>query len=1500
MENKIIQEQSTQEIEQALNNHENAVPYQPVSSLPSLGTVMPISLSGETMEAQYKFTEEIPDADKFLIEKLKYNSKIQLSNALGAEQADAVAFAIRQIEKDNGFILADMAGIGKGRVCASILRYAYVNDCLPIFITEADNLFSAIYRDIKDIGGLSNEKMGYPLILNGYISGGTEKVYNESGKIVTIKKPSKTAIIDKETGAELITAPAQADIKDMVSLGKLPTKYNYIMLTYSQLSTSEDKFKFLMKVIQNKKGKVVIVMDECHNASGTKSTSGLRTKELVATSKGVLYSSATFSKRPENMGLFASKTDMKKSSLDTEQLITVIKRGGERLIENLASNLVTSQQMLRRERTFENCNVEYNYMSDDDKVVLFGKYDNAIKTYLDLKRFFSNSNRNYIDARNNSIRRFAKESKVELADPRQSGEKIDNWKKRNEGKYAVVRYTAGDIGRMQFQFIETLLFALKADFVAEQALSQLLNRELVNMTTETKEEFKSNRKPVISVRSTLESTFMNLGVQVGDEIDKADFSVYVLGLAKGAIKGSIELKEIVTDKKAAKSFKGDDWNILDQDFEDKGQSYKQKLEEISKLNLDIPLSPIDYLIDKIEATPRPYWDTKFNSSPTFKLGEVTGRNLSLKKQANGKYKLFKNPKDKNKAVAFKKFNDGLYDVLLINESGSTGEDAHSSPKFKDTRPRVMIIHQVELDVTTEVQKRGRISRTGMLNYPTYIYAVSRIPSEIRRLLMLVRKLRTLDANTTGNQKQSAKLSSIQDSNGNPIQDVINKYGDECLEEFMSDPNHQEKYEQYMPSEDQQKLGGLTDSLVIETFIRNLELSLSEEQEYFYNVINQLYIQKQEQEGSRWDLETIIKDLKASIKTRVLKEKGANTCPFDDSVYIEDDYVFAEDKPYQKEKVEELVLKAADGKDADEVYSDFLNDFSRYFREVHLKEVIDGMAKPDYSQAKNELEKMAMKAEFEAKQKAVADTLKSDHEAIFNVLKFLKPRKAVKIPAIHEECNELDEDGSPKVPSIYNNGKFIGVKLLKTAKYKYSAMNIELIFCQLSGKPRLVLKPTKRGLPVLDWVVVKSEFIPTTDMVKINAWEVDENRRVMMRVLTGNVLSAYGVAKDIVEKDDNFSKTVDFLKFTTVDNSSIRVGVRLNMNPPFKELRPDSVPVLYPINSSEYVDDMNKIKDYYDVYTRNGMENFFVIIRANAYATVCILGGKSRGAKSPKNKYSSKLYFGEHRDKVVTYLQDKGVSYSNNTIRFTPIGGQKAIYCDYMRASFSLKTDEDKKQLKDYLSFIHTLEPISMSLQGVQMDETIYQKEDLFLPEGVEESEVGDYGYDSLKYMVNELSTLKEISSFDRYVETSKFGSAYFKMRLTPRQAINYNLIPLNNNVMQMVKDTFSIISNDSEKINFTQQIEKSVKEGKSDFELGMMVQKVLKGKILNLQNIFGFGGDDIEFVGEVFRKYVNGEIEIPKQERKQEDEAEQEEKVIRPLDFDTAQDYLILLKYKLK
>jgi hypothetical protein len=196
IENKFVEEESTKEIEKAISKDQNAIPYSPMSSLPNMGTVIPLNLAGETLQAQFKMMEEIPDIDKYLIEKLKYSSKYALSQALSAEQADAVALAIRQTEKDKGFILADMAGIGKGRVGASMIRYAFSNGLVPIFITEKPNLFSAMYRDISDIGGMGTKAgkidYGYPLILNGYKSGGYNKTFNEEGKMIKTPKPSES------------------------------------------------------------------------------------------------------------------------------------------------------------------------------------------------------------------------------------------------------------------------------------------------------------------------------------------------------------------------------------------------------------------------------------------------------------------------------------------------------------------------------------------------------------------------------------------------------------------------------------------------------------------------------------------------------------------------------------------------------------------------------------------------------------------------------------------------------------------------------------------------------------------------------------------------------------------------------------------------------------------------------------------------------------------------------------------------------------------------------------------------------------------------------------------------------------------------------------------------------------------------------------------------------------------------------------------------------------
>lgn len=1515
LEIKPFEEQTTAEIEKAIAADQNSVPYVPMSKLPNMGTVVPLSLAGETMQAQFKLREEIEDVDQYLVEKLKYTSKYALSQAFSAEQADAAALAIYQIEKGKGFVLADMAGIGKGRINASILRYAKVNGYLPIFITEKTNLFSAMYRDLLDIGGIETKSggkmnVGYPLILNGYKSGGVEYVEDDNGKRTKVQKPSETGIVDFN-GKEVIQAPAQAEIKKMISKGTLPAQYDYIELTYSQLSGSagKPKVEYLSKLIQQREGKVVICMDECHNATGTKSDTGKAITSLIDMVKGVLFSSATFSKRPDNMFIYALKTDISTSALSTAELIKVIQLGGERLTENLAANLTASGQMIRRQRTFEHCSVVYEYMQDADKEELFSKYDLSVKLFRELVRFFSPSNSLFHEAKKVAIRRFAKLNKVEWCEEPRPRAKADlaEWERENKGKYTLRYFTAGNIVGKQFNFIETLLFALKADFVAKQTLGQLLDNQLINTRVADKVEFKSNRKPVIAVRNTLEGIYDSLGVEVGEELDSADFSVYVYSLALSALSGSITLKEIVpSDKDNEPKLVTGDISIEDEDFTDNGVAYKEILERVKAVELNIPLSPIDRIIDMIEETPRPSWDMEHGGgTPFFTVGEVTGRKFRLKKQPNGKYKLLKNEKPKNKSTTFKMFNNGTYDVLLINESGSTGEDAHSSSKFKDQRPRVMVIHQVELDVNTEVQKRGRINRTGMVNYPNYIYAVSRIPSEIRRLLMLIKKLRSLDANITANQKQSSELTSIKDSFGNDIKDVINKYGDEVLDDFMSIELNSERYGQFMPTDEQGVIREMTGEYLIETFVRNLEMGLSDEQEYFYNSINALYVDLENKlkESGEYDLETNIIDLKASIKTRLLVSKGGDTNPFDAPVYIEDDYVLAEDKPYSKDKVEGLVLSLAGGKEPDAAYLDFVSDYKKHYAEHVVAEVKDSILVPDYSLAKDEMERMKMEAEYDLKVNRALARAKDEYESVLAIIEakdkngkmVLMPNRPAAIPEVVEECYELDSDGLPMGVSSYNNARFVGVIIHPIAKEKYSPMNIELVFCQLSGKPKVSFKPTNKGRQVLEYIVSKSMDLEITRIVMINNWVVDLNRRAVVRMLTGNVLEAYGIAVSMTKADDKmWSKVIKFLKFTTADRTSLRIGIKLSNKMPLIPMSPQNTPIKYALNSSGLVDDVIN-SDKRILFTNENESFVFLYDKYNTAVRINIFGGTRKESKSKKKSYYSELY---DDGQFVRLLDNMGISYRRYDMWYKPRASSRNVALKTLDFTVYVDRESGAKILGDVLKYIHSKTPFMISLTGVEDKDQILNAGDVPLnKEEIDSDQFGDYGYDTLKQYDSVKGNIMSMSKFDRHERTSAYGTVYLSRRASVNEAANYGLIPLNNSIADMVSDTFAVLTSDSDKIRFKEAIAKAVAESKSDYEIGNMVQKALYGKIISLKTIFGYDADNISFIGGVFKKYANGEVGEIERKKMTEEDLENQSK---PLTLDTAEEFMILFTHKIK
>ncbi len=83
-----------------------------------------------------------------MAQKLHYPLKSNVFEFFSAEQVDAIALAIWNIERGDDMIIGDQTGIGKGRIAAAIIRYEAKNGLPTIFITEKATLFSDIYRDL--------------------------------------------------------------------------------------------------------------------------------------------------------------------------------------------------------------------------------------------------------------------------------------------------------------------------------------------------------------------------------------------------------------------------------------------------------------------------------------------------------------------------------------------------------------------------------------------------------------------------------------------------------------------------------------------------------------------------------------------------------------------------------------------------------------------------------------------------------------------------------------------------------------------------------------------------------------------------------------------------------------------------------------------------------------------------------------------------------------------------------------------------------------------------------------------------------------------------------------------------------------------------------------------------------------------------------------------------------------------------------------------------------
>lgn len=705
----------------------------PGSKAPNIGTVVPKNMAASIFDALKDLQSRRGDIDAFVGKQLGWH-RDELHQYLGAEQIDSVALGIDNVMRGKGMIIGDQTGVGKGRQMAALVRWSILQGQNPVFMTEKANLFDDLVRDIRDINSLDLIK---PLVLNGDV-----KVTDDKGRTI-------------------VESASPATIKEAMQMmdGELPENYNCVFLTYSQICQNPSKSPraawMYRLAVDN-----MLMLDESHNAGGDDSNTGRNVQIMVDNAKGVIYSSATFAKRPENLAVYR-RTDLFKGQ-SVENVITAIMQGGPVLQEVISSMLAQNGQYIRREHPFK---VKANFfVLEEDSLQHRAQADLLSSIY---RRFMAISGR-----MKNLAKAMDKALKKEIESINEKGESsvstaldivVDKLgKKDSKARNPGVDSTnfASVIWNINAQF----LLALKVESEATRAINSI----------------KSGEKPVIVVDNTMETFLREYRAHAEQQQEEVDPRSYTFrNTLYRKLEGMLALtvtdrygnqsQKLVCDPVAWKSvvdlYRNDELDtseLSDQQREEFSFAlmYWDLKDEIDKLP-DLPASPIDAIRARIRAA-------------GYTIDEVTGRSLGIDYETG----TFFERSAKNRTQTIRGFNDGSTDAIIINRSGSTGISLHASEKFLDQRKRHMKLTQPSLDINQVMQTLGRVYRTGSVVDPEYTFTATDLPMERRPMNILRNKLASLSANTKSDQDDSV----IE------IEDILNSIGDRAsLQVLMEYP-----------------------------------------------------------------------------------------------------------------------------------------------------------------------------------------------------------------------------------------------------------------------------------------------------------------------------------------------------------------------------------------------------------------------------------------------------------------------------------------------------------------------------------------------------------------------------------------------------------------------------------------------------------------------------------------------------------------------------------------
>lgn len=827
---------------------------------------------------------------------------------------------------------------------------------------------------------------------------------------------------------------------------------NAIFTTYSQMQTVNGERTHRHDFLRQFAPKSILIFDESHNAGGTPDRDGDASgragfvRDLVARSGGVVYSSATYAKNPFTMTLYSIKTGMRHAVDNPENLVPMIQSGKVPLQQAIAAELTRSGQYIRRERSYEGIEFGARVAPVDRQVA-----DNLSFVMSQIMQFD--------EAKQQALKELARESKKEA-------KQIST-----DNSTGAAGATSTNFTSLMHNVINQTLLALKAEAAVQEALSSL----------------SRNEKPVITVANTM-------GSFIGDAAEAQDLKPGdPIDLNVGdLLRRYLESSRMVI----IKEYDGKSTRRPLTDAELAGEAldrYEECLELIEDVDWsDLPVSPIDYIRYRLE-------------QEGYRTNEITGRKDCIEYGPDGSqsYRVRTSGETSTKAAIahVDQFNSGELDVMILNRSGATGISLHASEKFSDQRPRHMIIAQAELNIDQFMQMLGRIHRTGQVENPSFTILMGDTPAEKRPAAVLLKKMASLNANTTAARESGFSLGEVTD--------FMNEYGDQvALELLATQPGLNRQLGSPVKGLDEEsELDYFETEGLINKFTGRIPLLSIAQQERVYTLLEREYTEYAEREAamgqSILQAERLDLDATTLARMQVLPAKEGYDSPFTAAAYVE----VIDAKAQRKPMTQLEVVNAVRSHIGLETLESLDNHYSYSFKQSAKKYAVDE-TKTIAQQVKSF--RNQQKAGLEAKQPSSSETedptaktnkvakleqkLERQYSHVAGTMRRFYPGQPVRIVTnknvfygvVGQYLNRSSEGGNPTLPSSWS----VQIELADAARQ----ITVPLSKVNTGRMNAITLDPTE------------------TTLIGNDIYELFDQKQSLSRenrqIFTGNVIRAF--------------------------------------------------------------------------------------------------------------------------------------------------------------------------------------------------------------------------------------------------------------------------------------------------------------------------------------------------------------------------------------------------------